>query len=803
MLNGKATLGQAIGALLGQCDGARMQDGSGFNAYDSPRMHELGRKPVEQWRQDERVWAWLSLRKYSKQLAAHGIDYADIADPRAGAGPTRRVELEGTDLAIYLDYPGDTWLKDGLKDAIRSRFYDANPPRWLVPGAAGPLSDLAGWLAEVQARAPFRVSDAARALLERAEKLPAAAPVGNGRLLRGVGESFLVSWPNQDPRFAELKETVKDLPLRLRRWDGMRRAWEVRAASDDILEALARLAAEHDFTLDEAATAAIGRWQSFIAEGDEWEARSRALAGEHDALSMILSRHGHTMYPYQVAGSHFALDARSCIIADEVGTGKTIMGYATAHVAAAFPLIVVCQQNKREDWVEEAFEWIPDRSVCMIDGGKARVWSADVYVINYDVLHVYVDKLLARNPAMLILDEAQLAKEFTARRTKAVLALSAKIERVIALTGTPIMNHPGELLSMLVMTDRLKHFGGTQEAFKKRYRPAVKAETKDGRSFDVHTKVESPVLVDLHNRLRRTGTMIRRLKADVMPDLPPVLPVKMLPFRIANRPEYAHAEAEFLRWVRERAMSDDAFIANKIKEVERDDEFMARVWALPPLERAARIRAEAVDRREDSAARAEQLVRAEALKAIAARGIVPEVDRWVGRFIADGEKIIVFAHHRDVQEELVAAFPGCARIMGGPEGKRHNQAWKRQFQNDPRCLVIVCSIMAASSGHTLTAACNTLHTEYGWRPGDQTQGIGRAHRIGQHRPVQPWFAFAADTVYADNLELLAEKAVDVDAVTDGKLSEGGGGSVFGDFMARMTVRALAEPGDNSRPVLAN
>lgn len=146
----------------------------------------------------------------------------------------------------------------------------------------------------------------------------------------------------------------------------------------------------------------------------------------------------------------------------------------------------------------------------------------------------------------------------------------------------------------------------------------------------------------------------------------------------------------------------------------------------------------------------------------------------------------MFAHHQEVQDAIAQAFPGCARLQGGAEGKRRNEADKARFQTDPECRLIVCSMMAASTGHTLTAAATTLHVEAGWTPADMAQGYARVHRIGQHRACQPLVSFAQDTVYQYVIDLLVEKSRMVDAITDGRPVDGeADGSILPDLMAAM------------------
>src|SRR3989304_102487 len=102
------------------------------------------------------------------------------------------------------------------------------------------------------------------------------------------------------------------------------------------------------------------------------------------------------------------------------------------------------------------------------------------------------------------------------------------------------------------------------------------------------------------------------------------------------------------------------------------------------------------------------------------------------------DKLIVFAHHRDVIEIMLEAFTEDglrpAMIIGG-QSKKVTDEEKARFQEDPSCKVILCSIMATREGHTLHAAQTVVFAELDWVPGNMEQAASRAHRIGQRGNV--------------------------------------------------------------------
>jgi SWI/SNF-related matrix-associated actin-dependent regulator 1 of chromatin subfamily A len=119
---------------------------------------------------------------------------------------------------------------------------------------------------------------------------------------------------------------------------------------------------------------------------------------------------------------------------------------------------------------------------------------------------------------------------------------------------------------------------------------------------------------------------------------------------------------------------------------------------------------------------------------------VPLVVEHVKRLLDAGEKVIVFAIHKDVVAEVKEAFPQAARIVGGMTAKAVERD-KVRFQGDPdngiepdpECNIIICNLKAGGVGHTLTEATVVVFLEIWSVPGDMEQCEDRAHRIGlQH-----------------------------------------------------------------------
>jgi SWI/SNF-related matrix-associated actin-dependent regulator of chromatin subfamily A-like protein 1 len=431
---------------------------------------------------------------------------------------------------------------------------------------------------------------------------------------------------------------------------------------------------------------------------------------------------GGELKPFQRAGVRYLLAQRRAFLADEQGLGKTIEALATLEADGAYPAIVVCPASLKLNWLRELELWLPGRSAQALTGtgtrASASVTAADITVINYDIVAARLPALQALAPRALVLDESHYCKNAAAKRTQAVQRLSASVPReglVLALTGTPVMNRPPELISQLRILGRLADFGSGAQ-FGKRF-----------RGPDAHLR--------LHWHLR-ARCFARRLKADVLPQLP-AKTRGIVPVELDNEPEYRLAERDLVAWLQSQPFD--------LRELD------ARVAA---------------------ALRAERLVRLNALKLLAARGKLHAALAWIHDFCSSGERLVVFAHHREIQRAVLERFPSALHILG-EDSHAARDASLRAFQEPDGAAnqLIVCSIEVAGHGITLTRSSNVAFLELDWTPAKHDQAEDRCHRLGQLDTVNATYLLAAGTVDETIGTLLERKRAVIGAVTDGRAED--------------------------------
>jgi SWI/SNF-related matrix-associated actin-dependent regulator 1 of chromatin subfamily A len=483
--------------------------------------------------------------------------------------------------------------------------------------------------------------------------------------------------------------------------------------------------------------ASVPAVQAFIDERDDLLVEEEA----RDELDKLLTEHrrreetvalshaedadlevdslGGVLRPFQRAGVAYALRQRRTFIADEQGLGKTVQALAALELDDAYPAVVVCPASIKLNWQREAGIWLPHRRVTVVSGRslsreqRAAVRDAEIVILNYEILEPHLELLAERELRAAIFDESHYAKQPRARRTRAALALSREVERDglrLALTGTPVMNRPKELVSQLRLIGRLADFGS-----------GARLSRRFGGS-GAHER--------LHWNLR-AHCYVRRLKADVLPQLPEKTRDTVV-VEIDNAEEYRLAERDVVAWLRSQPLD--------LRELE------AKV---------------------SGALRAERLARLNYLRQLAGRGKLAAAIEWIEDFMETDEPLVVFADHVELQKALLARFPDAAHVLGSDTAQERDDA-VADFQRPDGPPLIVCSLKAASHGITLTRASNVAFLELDWTPARLEQAEDRTHRIGQRSAVTAWYLIAPDTIDSTLEDVLEAKRGVIGAITDGR-----------------------------------
>jgi len=368
--------------------------------------------------------------------------------------------------------------------------------------------------------------------------------------------------------------------------------------------------------------------------------------------------------------------------------------------------LILCPASLRLNWKREAKRWLVRP---MSVGVAIDSWPAsDVVICNYDRLRRYREQLRSRVWDLLVPDECHLLKNPDSIRSREVFGQRANAskgrERVdpiparrrLFLTGTPILNRPIELWPIL------KSLGWDWLEYVTRY--CNGHQTSFGWDVSGATNLH-----ELQEKLR-ARCMVRRLKADVLTELPPKRR-QIIEVSANGAGRQVEAELALLRRVRHSV--------SVMAEDDEGDDFLEAVKRLQQRDFAAfgelsRLRHET------------------------ALAKVPAVIEHVIEAAESSPKIILFGHHKDALAEIRAGLTKAgitSVLLTGDMGQDERQRSVDTFQNDPAVQVFLGTIGAAGVGLTLTASSHVVFAELDWVPGNMSQAEDRAHRIGQRESV--------------------------------------------------------------------
>lgn len=438
-------------------------------------------------------------------------------------------------------------------------------------------------------------------------------------------------------------------------------------------------------------------------------------------------------FPYQREGvldmEDFLGIGGGVLLADDMGLGKTLETLwclRRGRPGVMFPALVVCPANVKYGWEHSSLEHVGIRSQ-VLEGRKPPaggfgVSIPKITVINPDILSSWLPHLRGVGFRTLVLDECQFFSNPTSKRTKAAMELARGVPYRIALSGTPLMNSPGELWPTLHMLrpDKFRSFFSFADEF-------CSAKLRFGK----WTYGGARNLDKLHTLLRRT-CMVRRLKDDVLSDLPKKVRT-VVPMDLSDRAEYEHAASDFVGWLHKNY---------------RDN-----------LGKVAR------------AARAEAVTKVGYLVRLAARLKARSVVDWANRFLEErpGEKLVLFGVHQKMLrllERRVRAH--SVTVDGGVVGRRRKAAVD-MFRKDPKTRVFIGNVRAAGVGvDGLQDVCQTLaFAELWWVPGVHTQAEDRIYRIGQHGVAWINYLVAGGTIEEVLCRIIQTKHQRIHATLDG------------------------------------
>lgn len=436
------------------------------------------------------------------------------------------------------------------------------------------------------------------------------------------------------------------------------------------------------------------------------------------------------------------------ILADDMGLGKTVQ--ALAHILLEKesgrlnrPCLVVAPTSLMFNWQREAERFAPMLRVLVLQGLSRKqhfesISDYDLVLTTYPLLPRDKDVLTGQEFYYLILDEAHIIKNPKSQATRIVHQIKARHQ--LALTGTPLENHLGELWTLFHFL--LPGLLGDDKSFRKLFRtPIEKQGNNERRSLLVR---------------RIAPFLLRRTKAQVVRELPP--------------------KTEIVRYCQLDGAQRDLYEAIRVamhekvrQEIDKKGVNRSQIVILDALLKLRQVCCDPRLLKLPAAKRVNQSAKLELLMSL-----LPDM-------LGEGRRILLFSQFTSMLAliELELARHGLVYVK--LTGDTIDRATPVSRFQDGEVSLFLISLKAGGVGLNLTAADTVIHYDPWWNPAAENQATDRAHRIGQENPVFVYKLITEGTVEEKIISMQRRKR----DLAQGVL-EGGG-----EASAPMTAEDLA------------
>lgn len=461
-------------------------------------------------------------------------------------------------------------------------------------------------------------------------------------------------------------------------------------------------------------------FQTIVFDGDE------SCAHEWNK-TICIKCNAKKPYQFQLDGMKFTEAAlatgKGVVIMDEMGLGKTIqaIGFLKFH-PELWPVLFVVKSGLKPQWWAEIIRICGVHQFCQIINSSKDCLARGLpgYIIGYDMLvpksrtnkngkivqsGFDIEKFKERGIKTVVMDECQQIKNPDSTRTQMVRRIIHDTDiKVIGLSGTPWKNRGSEFFTILNMVAP-KLFSSYQ-GFRDRW-----VSTYFDGQYTKEGGIRRPE--QFKEYIKDIG--IRRQRTEVLAELPLINRVKLhIEMDQIQAQEYDDSVSDFVAWYNRAVIGGE-------------EESLSGINILAKMSR---------------------------MRHIAGLSKIAATEEYIEQFFEETErKLVVFAHHQDVQQILYdnakakyTEFP-VLRISADMNAEQRFQA-QNTFNESPRALMIA-STLAAGEGLNLQTCADCVMHERQWNPANEEQAEGRFIRIGQTATsVTATYVEAADTIDA-------------------------------------------------------
>lgn len=510
---------------------------------------------------------------------------------------------------------------------------------------------------------------------------------------------------------------------------------------------------------------------------------------EIDLTKCITS--GRTPLPHQVEAVKFLLSRKKCIIADEMGSGKTFSAILAALAGDFKHVLIICPSSVKKTWENELKYVVDESDITIVQGSK---WNdAKFTIINYDILdnfyeipeqtiktselnvddngnviREYKDKtIVARSKKIIdkamensqlfqshydlvIIDEAHRLSNNSSNRFKIIADLlkRSKPNGIFELTGTMITNSSKNLYNLLKLIDIpvtrdwqhfMERYCGAKFFYKKNEKNAYTTmflkEKKKETWYDLTKEEKDELDKLLEKKCKKLCIPGEDSNMDELQELIKPYYLRRLKTDFAEMTTKAIKVLHYEMTPEEKVSYDELW--DKYLELQEDKE---------------------------KTEKNKKLIEVSLMRQWLADKMIPKTIDLVRKCIEVGRKVIIFCAFDNEINKFKEEFGDiCVYHNGKINEKKKNNAVE-QFQNDDNIKVFIGNIVSASVGLTLTSASVVVFNNFSFVPAENLQAEDRIYRIGQDKPCTIYYQSFNDTYFDKMLDIVHNKQEVIDRI---------------------------------------
>ena len=491
--------------------------------------------------------------------------------------------------------------------------------------------------------------------------------------------------------------------------------------------------------------------------------------------------------PHQKDAVKFLLSRKRCILADDMGVGKTTELSVAAVEGNFDSILIICPASLKTQWKDELMWYVPERDISIIDtfNGKTKAemekflgykegksglsneelkqeceemgqWKENrVIIVNYDILDRFyeipatrsaanIQKAFENSPmlryikdkkALIIIDEAHKLSNKTSIRYKVIkdLIKRGNPDSVFLATGTPITNNPENFYCVLNLIE--DEITGDWQYFMDRYCGAMKIPAKGEkekwtniylgrRGKSSWYALSDDEKDDLKQFIRDNARMINITKGATNLD------------ELKKRVQHIYlrrTKEDIAEGLPNKTVHEVFYDFDVIQLMEYDrlwEEYEAAQLELDPSKEINK-----------------ELLEGAVYRKYCSNEMVPNTIKLADSFIKNGEKVIIATCYDEELNRLKDYYGDKCVVYNGKMNAKQKDAARDAFMEDENIKVFIGNIIAAGVGLNLTASHIMIFNNIDFVPGNDRQMEDRIYRIGQKRDVDIYYQMFNDTQY--------------------------------------------------------